>query len=259
MYKKRWKIYAVSLLFITIVLIFLFWPNSSKIVNNETVAVSYLGLIISDFAVFGAFFAGILAFIAALYTSDRNFKSIKLSAIPENSVNLLLDLEFMFNEYELSKKEGNGDEFILLIQILGYWKDHQKAFMLLTPHFYKNFSRLMYNSELINEDDKIYVKNAKYIINAVLTHISNSALENTDCPFTFIIPELINDNLVINEIGDISNCYVGFEFNKYNLIDYIDKIHGKNTKKHASKKFNDLNIRIKYLLVDLKEEIGEYC
>lgn len=258
MYKKRWKIYAIILFVIIIALISLFLPNSYKTINNESVAISSVGFVISDFDVFAAFFAGILAFMAAIYTSDRNFKAIKLSAIPENSMNLLLDLEFLFNEYELSKKEGKNDEFILLIQILKYWKEHQKAFMLLTPHFYRKFSKLLYDYELINDNDKIHVKNAKYIINAILTHISNSALENTNCPFTFIIPELINDKLVIKEIGDISNTYVKFEFNKYNLNEYINKIHGKNTKKYVSKKFNALTLRIKYLLFDLKEEIEEY-
>ena len=258
MYKKSWKIYFVSLFFITIFLVFLFCPKSSTTVGTENVSVSYFGLVIKDFSVFAAFFAGILAFAGALYTSNRNFKAIKLSSIPDNSMNLLLDLEFLFNEYELSKKEGNGDEFKLLIQILEYWKDHQKAFLLITPHFYKKFLRLITDSEVINDEDKIYEKNSKYVINAILAYISNSALENNECPFIFIIPNLINDNLVIEEIGDISNCYVSFEFNKNNLLKYMNEIHGKNTKEHTSKKFKKLNLKIKSLLVDLKEEMEEY-
>ena len=257
-YLKRWKWYLICIIIIFFLLCIAFYPYSSKPMdNNETIWLSVIGLKIMQFEVFAVLLAGALAFIAALYTSDMNYKAIKLSSIPDNSINLLLDLNYLFNEYELSKKE-DIDNFDLLIQIVKFWHNHQKAFLILTPHFYKQFLNLMSSSEPINEYDEIPVKNAKYLNNAFLTHITNCALNGDEIPFKFIRPRFIDDNLSIKENGDINKFYGVIDFKKASLINYIGNISGKNTKDTARKKFNDMDSKINCLIMDLKEEIEEY-
>lgn len=108
---------------------------------NETMFSSIVGWKFNDGSIFAAFLTSITTILATHYTVDKNYKSIKLSLLPDNSTNLLIDLELKFNEYD-SYKSDKKDEFILLTEILKYWKDYQKAFKILSPKFYNKFLKM---------------------------------------------------------------------------------------------------------------------
>ena len=258
-YIKRKYIYALFAIFAILCIILSFWPYTSNgIFNNATTYYSPLGFEINQFTVFGAFFVGILAFIASIYNTNENYKAMKLSSIPEKSLNLMIDLEFLFNEYEIKSKIGEEDEITLLVEILKYWKNHQKAFKLLTPKFYKEFIEFISYPEIINKNDKPYEKNAKYAINAILTHITNIALENENEDFYFIKPQYIKDDSDMKLIGDCELFYSKFEFDKQALYEYIGKLEGQKTKKYCEKQFKRINGNLKKLLTNLKKELEEY-
>ena len=255
---KNSQKYVIIFVACLIVVTPFFCDISPTTIQNETVYIPFVGLKITNIGAYVALIVGILAFIGTIYNTDKTYKAMKLSAIPDNSVNLLIDLEFKFNEFEVYKLKGEGDEFILLIQILKFWKDHQKAFRLLTPNFYKSFIKFISNPEKICEDDEIYEINAKYIMNAILTQFTNIALENDDCPFYFIKPNKITDDSNIKYIGDLKIVYTEFNINKINFNKYINDIHGQKTKEITFKKYGLLENDVKSLINTLKSEIEEY-
>ena len=142
--------------------------------------------------------------------------------------------------------------------ILKYWKNHQKAFILLTPHFYKEFKKIIFKTNIIYDTDEIYEKNSKYLMNAILTHITHIALENENNKFNFIKPDHIKDSKDISMIGNIKIVYKEVEFNKHELNRYIDEIYGKQTKNKCNKEFKKFIKDIRTLLKNLKKEIDEY-
>lgn len=260
--KNCWK-YTIYF-FISLFIIGLFITNSHlQTINNETTYITFSIFKIYDWGSAVALIVGILAFFVSLYNTDKNYKAMKLSSIPDNSTNLLIDLEYAFNEYELCKIEKRQDEFILLTEILKYWKDHQKALRLLTPNFYKKFLKIMSTQENIDEKDDVSTKNSKYVLMAIKSQITNIAFEHESNMFSFIRPEIINDNITVKQQGDDILNYTEFKINKNNFDKYIHKIgskdnNGENTKKETIKKYKKLNKDIGRLLVDLKREIEEY-
>lgn len=207
-----------------------------------------------DIGAFVALIIGILAFVGTIYSVDRNFKAIKLSSLPENSVNLLIDIEFLFNKYPINE---NNNYFKLFIEITSYWKEHQKTFRLLTPKFYKKFLKII-SDENNAPEDTCPKKNSKYILKAILTQITNIKLEEKNFYFSFIEPQLITDDKNIKELGEVKNNYIEFKINKNNFEDYIMNISGEKTKKLTNEKFGKLNHEILNLLKGLKKEIEEY-
>lgn len=255
--KQRWK-YAIYF-FIFSVLICIFLSTSSiKTISNGNTYITFSIFKIYDISSLVALIIGILAFLTTIYSVDRNYKSTKLSSLPENSTNLLIDLEMIFNEYKINKEKSEEDELIVLIQILKYWKNHQKAFRLLTPHFYKKFLKIISKQDQIQNNDENYVKNSKYIIMAIKSQITNIAFDNNENIFSFINPFLIKDEINIKKEGEENKNYIEFEINKTNFNNYINDINGEKTRKITMKKFKKINSEIKYLLKDLKREIEEY-
>lgn len=280
--KKCWK----YLLYITIALIIIIsfiHTGTHTGIKNETIYFTIFSLKIYDMGSLVALIVGILAFFGTIYSVDKNYKAMKLSSLPDKSANLLIDLEFSFNEYDLKKKYGEEDEFILLIEILKYWKEHQKAFRLLTPHFYKEFLKIITNEyytkynikkSKFNEYDKssgneLKINNTEndikysndnsiYIIKAIIAQITNIAFENDKGYFSFIKPNLIKDTTDIKEIGAYPDNYKEFKISKSNFERYIDEIEGDETRELTSDKFKNLNKKFKNLLEDLKREIEEY-
>lgn len=255
-YLKKSKIYSICLV-ISIVIIILFSTQlSSVLLNLINPRIPIQNLKIYDLGATVALIVGILSFYASLYTSDKNYKAMKLSAIPDTSTNLLIDLEYIFNKYELYKDDK--DEFIVLIKILEYWKEHQKAIRLLTPHFYKEFLKILTSKETINDTDLNSVKNSKYILMAMKSQITNIAFEQETGVFSFIDPNLIRDDIDISELGDDLDNYTDMRFTKNDLNEYVGGISGVNTKKLTKTKFRDIEVKFKNLLDDLKKEIEEY-
>lgn len=246
--KQCWKYFLYILVALIVITTFIFTMKPPTM-NNETY---YLiaGIKIYDLGSLVALIVGIFAFIGTIYSVDKNYRGLKLSSIPDKSANLLIDLELAFNEYK-------DDEFKLLTEILNYWKDHQKAFRLLTPHFYKEFLKILKNLE-INKNTEIPIQNAEYIYMAIIAQITNIALENNEPYFSFIKPELIKDDENIKKLGETEDNYIEFEINKNNFNDYISKIKGEKTQNEANNKFKKLDKNIKKLLKDLKRELEEY-
>ena len=255
--KKTEKIIIFSI--ITIIFIsFLFISLVPFEINNETYYIIPNFLKIKNMDSFVALIVGILAFIGTIYNTDKTSKMMKVSAIPEKSANLLMDLGFTFNEYEIYKKQGNGDEFILLTQILLFWREHQYAFKLLTPNFYKNFIKLISKEEIIRKNNITPIKNSKYVIMAIITHITNIALLHDESDFSFIKSDLINDDNNLKELGEDSDNYCNpFKFNKIDLNNYINTINGFETRKLTEDKFSLLKKDINKLLRELKREIED--
>ena len=250
--KKRWKYciyFFIALSFIIGVTSFMTPIN----INNNKAYFDILGLKIYDIGSLVALIIGLLAFFGTIYSVDRNYKSMKLSSLPEKSANLLIDLEFIFNEYE-----NDEDNFKLLTDILKYWKDHQKAFRLLTPHFYKKFLKIISDQEKIKNNDSIYNINAQYVMMAIKAQITNIAFENENNIFSFIKPNLIYDDKNIENVGEDIDNYIEFKIEKNNFERYINNFEGENTQKLTYRKFKKFNRAIDCLLNDLKREIEEY-
>ena len=249
--KKCWKYIICILISLSVILIFL--KTSTPInLNNQTAYFMFIGLKIYDIGSLVALIVGLLAFFGTIYSVDRNYKAIKLSSIPEKSVNLLIDLEFTFNEFE------DGDKLILLTEILKYWKNHQKAFRLLTPNFYKNFLKIISNNDKIKKNDSIPNINSKYVLCAIKAQISDVAFENEDNIFSFIDPKLIQDNKNLKDIGENIKNYTEINIEKNTFEKYINNFRGEKTREITLKKFKKFNRDIECLLRDLKLEINEY-
>lgn len=282
--KKCWKYLFYFAIAITVIILFFLTATPTSI-KNETVYYTFVNLKIYDIGAFVALIVGILAFFGTVYSVDKNYKAMKLSSLPDKSANLLIDLEFAFNEYEICKRFGKEDEFILLIEILKYWKDHQKAFRLLTPHFYKEFlkivtieyhtksnkrhfrvkyeiSKKLLDNSIENNDDESNINysndNATYIFKAIIAQITNIAFDNDRDYFSFIKPNLIEDGNDIKEIGANLENYTEFKISKLNFKDYIENIAGDETRKLTNDEFTNLNKKFENLLNDLKREIEEY-
>lgn len=250
-FKKSWRYIICFLIAVGVVLIFL--KNSTPAnLNNQTAYFTFLGLKIYDIGSLVALIVGILAFFGTIYSVDRNYKAMKLSSIPEKSVNLLIDLEFVFNEF------GNGDKLILLTEILKYWKNHQKAFRLLTPNFYKNFLKIVSNYDKIKNNDSIPNINSKYVICALKAQITDVAFENEDNIFSFIEPKLISDDKNLKEVGEDIENYTEITIETSSFEKYISSFVGEKTRDTALKKFKRFHHEINCLLRDLKWEIEEY-
>lgn len=221
-------------------------------VQNVTVYNPFTSLRIRNIEAYVALIVGFLAFVGTIYNTDKTFEVTKLSSIPDYSVNLLIDLEFIFNALK------TDDNIVILSQILKYWGDHQKAFRFLTPIFYKKFVKLIANLQTIDENDEIYEKNSKYIINAILTHITNIAFNHEIRSFYFIKPDMIRDEWCVKVRGRGDFYYVDITFNTFELKEYIGKIHGQKTKQCTKDKFEVLEKDIEDLICTLKREIEKY-
>ena len=131
--------YIVWLIIALVIAWYFLFPKEGIIFNNETLFLTYGGLKFKDHSVLISVIIGISTFFATLFGVNMSFKSTKLSSLPDNAVDLLIDLEFQFNEYEIDKQNDQYDIIAFFIEILKYWKNHQKAIRLLCPKFYKKF------------------------------------------------------------------------------------------------------------------------
>ena len=264
--------------FIVAIIIFLvFYPlNPPTTPYNETMYTSFLGLPLHDGSIFIALLTGLGTILVTLYSTNRSYKAMKLSLLPDNATNLLIDLEFAFNEYK--------DPFVLLTVILKYWKDNQKVFKLLTPKFYKEFLKIISkyafdnnqenntqnknndnnqenNTQNKNNDKKqedYSNSNSDYILYALIAQITNIAFDNDECNFSFIKPELIKDKYDIEKFGENLNSYKTIKINTEELNNYIDSIEGITTKKLTRNEFKNISDEFEKLLETLKNEIKEY-
>lgn len=252
MYLKSSEIYLIVGTVSIIVVFVAFCPIELIIVNDQTMFNTLLNLKFEDGGVFAATAVGIITVLVSSYYNVKNYKSVKLTSIPTNSANLLIDLEYIFNEYVLNHNE---DVFILLLQILKYWKEHQQAFRLLTPHFYKKFLKIWSKAKKIDENKSIPEKNSSSILNAIIIHLSDIAITNGDECFTFIQPESITDDKDI-EKGD--EDYYRCNITKNDFREYISNIAGKKTKNKTESKFLRLYKDLDKLIYELKREIEEY-
>ncbi len=255
MYLKSKEIYIIVGTVALIVVFLAFCPIEIITVNNQTMFNTFFNLKFEDGGVFAAIAVGIITVLVTGYFNVKSYKSVKLTSIPTNSANLLIDLEYIFNENELYNTNNEEDIFLLLLQILKYWKEHQQVFRLLTPHFYKKFLKIWSKAKNINPDAGTAEKNSKYIINAIIIQLSDIALTNENEVFTFIPAELITDDV---SIGEIKEEYTEFEISKNNFLKYINNISGEQTKKQTKNEFLKLYKDLSGLINDLKREIEEY-
>ena len=241
---------------ISIIVVFLaFCPIEIITINNQTMFNTFFNLKFEDGGVFAATAIGIITVLVSGYFNVKSYKSTKLASIPTNSANLLIDLEYIFNEYELHHKNNEKDVFLLLLQILKYWKEHQQVFRLLTPHFYKKFLKIWSKAKQINPTDSIPEKNSTHILNALIIQLSDIAITTENDFFTFIRPELITDE---TNIENLNEEYVNFKISKNNFLDYINNISGEKTKKQTKNEFLKLYKDLSKLINELKREIEEY-
>lgn len=222
--------------------------------NNETVFVTVFGWKFKDHSALVTAIVGMFAFFITKYNVDMNFKSAKLSSIPNNSADLLIDLELLLNEYD---NDNNFDVIETFIEILKYWKNHQKALRLLAPKFYKKFLKF-YSMPLQLECEDLPQINGEYIIKAMRTQIIDVAFDGNKQEFYFIKPSLIKMEMDIRNLGVSKDNYRSFELNKKGLKYYIDKIDCENTKFATNKKFLMLLSDLEVLLDYLKTEIVNY-
>ena len=273
-----------------LIIFLLFCPIYPKNMYNETMFTTFLGLTFHDGSIFASLCVGIGTILITKYSIEKSYKAMKLTSLPDNSANLLIDLELSLNKYGNSER----DEIVLLTEILKYWKNHQKAFRLLTPNFYKNFLKIVAeysqnikNEETIentkdnenqqnnnkketientednenqqnNENEKNSIENSKYFLKALVAQITNIAFDNDDACFSFIKPDLIEDNTNIRELGNDLKNYTKVKMTKNDLFSYIKSISDDDTKKLTKEGFEKLTEKFKNLLDDLKIEIEEY-
>lgn len=255
MYLKSSEVYIIVGTISIIVVFLAFCPIEIITINNQTMFNTFFNLKFEDGGVFAAMAVGIITVLVTGYFNVKNYKSMKLASIPTNSANLLIDLEYIFNEYELYNKNNEEDIFLLLLQILKYWKEHQQVFRLLTPHFYKKFIKIWSKAKNINQNNSIPEKNSTHILNALIIQLSDIAISTENNLFTFIVPELIADNEIIENLNE---DYVKFKISKKNFLDYINNISGHETKKQTKNEFLRLYKDLSKLINELKREIEEY-
>lgn len=258
MSNRSWeKFFSIGII-CGIIIFILFFPAHETVVNNETMFSTFVGFKLKDGSIFTALLIGIATILTTLYTTERSYKIMRLSSIPDKSTNLLLNLEFEFNEYDIYKQKNRADEIILFIRILKYWREHQKAFRLLAPMFYKDFVDFISTPEIINKRDQNFEKNSKYVINAILTQITNIALEKDNETFYFLNPSQIKDFYDIKQKGNMKHCYIEIKLDKNNLNEYITEINGEKTRICCIEKFEKLCNKICFILNTLKIEIEDY-
>lgn len=255
MYLKSSEIYIIVGTIAIIVVFFAFCPIEIITINNQTMFNTFFNLKFEDGGVFTAITVGILTVLVTGYFNIKNYKSTKLASIPTNSANLLIDLEYIFNEYEVYDKNNEEDIFLLVLQILKYWKEHQQVFRLLTPHFYKKFMKIWSKAKNINQNDSIPEKNSKHILNAIIIQLSDIAVAHENDYFKFIAPELITDDESIENLNEEHNY---FKISKKKFLEYINNISGPETKKQTKKEFSRLYKDLSKLINELKREIEEY-
>lgn len=277
--KYKYKFILLGLL--SLIAVFLvFCPIQTAFVDNHIVFSSLSHLKFEDGGVFTAITVGMFTVLISSYYNIKNYKSMKLVSIPENSANLLMDVEYIFmeygldnenyfssfirvlkhflNKYVINKRDYEKDVFQLLINILTLWKEHHKVFRLLTPHFYKEFYKIWLNTTVkIDKNDDIYLKNSKYFLNAMLIQFSDVAIINGNGKFSFIKPELITDkNVITDEI--LENNLDEYSISRNVFLKYIENIKGEQTKKQTKKEFDRFYNRIYDLFIELRWEIDEY-
>ena len=233
------------LLAVIIIIIFIKLSTPSTRIN-ETLYVPYIDLKIYDLGSLVALIVGILAFFGTVYSIDKNYQGLKLTSLPDDSANLLIDLEFLFNKY-------GEDELILLTEILKYWKTRQKAFRLLTPNFYKKFLKIV-----TEEKSSGTLTTDQYILKSFVAQITNIAFDSDEPTFSFIKPELIERNVNVEELGNDKKNYTTIKMTKKDLNMYIESIPDDNTKTSTKREFEKITKKFKNLLNDLKSEIKEY-
>lgn len=247
----------VSYTIIAFIIAFIFlYPSKEVIVNNETMFKTVLGYKFKDHNALVAAIIGILAFFATIYSVDMNYKSTKLSSLPDNAVDLLIDLEYLFNEFKIDKENNKEDVIIFFMDILKFWKNHQKAFRLLSPKFYKKFLKLYSTPFKIEGNDAAQI-NSEYIIKAMRTQIMDVALGNNEAKFYFIKPSIFRNDINILDIRDSKENYDYYEMSKLGLKSYIGQLNGE-THMLTAEKFDDFCFDLEKLLFDLKEEISNY-
>lgn len=252
MYLKSKEIFFIVGIISIIVVFLAFCPIELIVIDNQTTFNTFLNLKFEDGGVFAAFAVGIITVLVSSYYNVKNYKSLKLTSIPTNSANLLIDLEYIFNEYEIYDE---NDVFSLLLQILSYWKEHQKVFRLLTPHFYKKFLKIWSKAKKINENKDVAEKNSKIILNAIIIQLSDIAITNESKSFSFIRSDLITDE---EDLEHLNGDYVELDISKNDFLDYIDNISGQKTKKKTKNKFLRLDEELNTLMNELKRELEEY-
>lgn len=218
---------------------------------------NFTGLIFKDYSVVVTIIGIIIAFLGTIYTIDMNFKASKLSSLPEVSVNLLIEMEYQFNEYKIAKQNNEGDVIYFFVEILKCWKDNQKAFRLLTPKFYKQFLNF-YSMPLKINEESFPEKNSDYIIKAIKTQLMDIALSGSRSKFFFINPKIIVDDYDCQFTEDSELCFKNCLFDKKSLDEYIDNIKGENTRELTQIKYDDLCNELCILLKSLKNEIDNY-
>ena len=253
--KVHAKYFILTLIALIIAGIFLFPVDITILDNNQTMFTTLPGFQFQDHSPLVATILGIFAFFAAIYSVDMSYKSAKLAALPENSVDLLMDLDYYFRKYELNKPDDN-DIILFFVEILRYWRKHQKALRLLCPKFYKRFLKFYSMPNQIKETERPEI-NSEYVIMAIKTQIANVALQGEYNDFFFIKPDLINDEDEIESIRESEDNYGKSELNRKSLESYIDNING-DTKEITKDKFNLLCEELDELLSILKNEIGNY-
>ena len=105
MYLKNSEIYLIVGTLSIIVVFLAFCPIQLVTINNQTMFNTFFNLKFEDGGVFAAIIVGIITVLVSGHYNNKNYKSMKLASIPTNSANLLIDLEYMFNEYEIYKQK----------------------------------------------------------------------------------------------------------------------------------------------------------
>lgn len=249
----KYIVFVIIALFISSIFLA---PTEIDPSTNETMFSNYIGWKFKDHSAFVAAIIGIFAFFATLYNVDMNFKSTKLSSLPNDAVDLMIHLEYSFNEFKIDKQNNEEDIIIFFRDILRVWEKHQKAFRLLAPNFYKNFLELYSKPKKIDTGNIAQI-NSEFIIKAIQTQIIDIAFEKNMSKFYFIKPSLIINDKNIRDIENSKENYDYYELNKKGLKSYINHLTGE-TKLLTDEKFDDFCFDLEELLDDLKEEIGNY-
>lgn len=255
MYLKSQEKYLILGGLVTLIVTLVFCPVFQAPNNNQTMLYTVVGLKFQDGGVFAALIVGIWTVLATVYNSNKNYKAMKLSLIPTKSANLLIDLEHIFNEYEIYSHEFEEDSIILLIQILNFWSEHQKVFRVLTPNFYNNLMKLWNKLKLTEENDDIPEKNSKYVFNMIIQQFSEVPSDKNKKAFLFMNPNLISDYIIF---GNNKEDLTEYKLDKEGLYNFINDISGSKTRNLTNNLVDDFYCDLKNTLSDLKREIEEY-
>ena len=230
--------------------ILLFFPINTEYYTNYKIYHSVIDLGFADYGVFSALIVGLLSFTATIYTNDKNLTINKLSALPEDYLNLIIKLENKILFYNLKNNINYIDLILTFFEILQLWNEYDKAFRLIFPKLHRELMDFFTENATFDLHPTIPERNAQLIICDIKINLMNTLRKNKH-EWEIKDSKDCTDEILFDNIGNT----IDLEFNTYSLEKYLENIKGIKSKKYAKEKYLEMNLFIEEFIEKLDKEI----